>query len=122
MDRIKTRADFLKAQKGQRKVFKTVTLEACPSPATAADSAFRVGFTATKKIGGAVERNRAKRRLRAAAAATLPLLGRTGHDYVLVARADTLTCGFEQLVRDLSAALGAVHKRTENNAGSGGQS
>lgn len=119
MDRLKTRTDFLRAQKGQRRVFKTVTLETCPSPESV--SGFRVGFTATRKIGGAVMRNRAKRRLRAAAAATLPLLGRAGHDYVLVARADTLTCGFDRLVRDLSAALGAVHKQTEKAASPGGQ-
>ena len=119
MDRLKTRSDFLRAQKGLRRVFKTVTLETCPAPASG--DGVRVGFTATKKIGGAVERNRAKRRLRAAAAATLPLLGRAGHDYVLVARADTLTCGFDHLVRDLSTALGAVHKQAEKAATSGGQ-
>jgi len=48
-------------------------------------SGIGVGFTATKKIGNAVTRNRAKRRLREVARALLPELGRPGHDYVLIA-------------------------------------
>jgi ribonuclease P protein component len=71
--------------------------------------AARIGFTASRKVGGAVQRNRAKRRLRAAAAATLPLLGRQGHDYVLVARTATLSRRFAELIRDLSKALAAAH-------------
>ena len=54
-------------------------------------------------------RNRAKRRLRAAAAATLPLLAREGHDYVLVARTATLSRPFAELTRDLEKALIAAH-------------
>ena len=69
----------------------------------------RVGFTASRKIGGAVERNRAKRRLRAAAAAVLPLSGHEGNDYVLVARPGTLTRPFANLLEDLGAALAAAH-------------
>jgi ribonuclease P protein component len=69
----------------------------------------RVGFTATKKtIGRAVERNRAKRRLRAAAAALLPLYGMGGNDYVLVARAATLTRPFADLLEDLAVTLKAA--------------
>jgi ribonuclease P protein component len=66
----------------------------------------RVGFTASRKVGGAVLRNRAKRRLRAAA---LPLLAREGHDYVLVARTATLSRPFAELTRDLEKALFAAH-------------
>ena len=85
MDRLKKRADFLKAARGVRRVEGAITLETCPSSLPG----IRVGFTASKKIGNAVARNRAKRRLRAAASALLPLLGREGHDYVLVARGTT---------------------------------
>jgi ribonuclease P protein component len=107
---MKTRADFLRAQKGRRKSQPGLTLEICASPAVAAKSgAARVGFTASRKVGGAVERNRAKRRLRAAAASTLPLLGREGHDYVLVARAATISRPFAELVGDLCIALDAAH-------------
>ncbi len=65
----------------------------------------RFGVTATKKIGGAVIRNRAKRRLRAAARALLPVLGRPGVDYVFIARAATPTCAWERLLDDVKSAL-----------------
>ncbi|CAN5281577.1 ribonuclease P protein component [soil metagenome] len=64
-----------------------------------------VGFTATKKIGGAVVRNRAKRRLRETARALLPLLGEPGHDYVFVARTGTPDRPWERLVDDVKSAL-----------------
>jgi ribonuclease P protein component len=66
--------------------------------------------TASRKVGGAVLRNRAKRRLRAAAAATLPLSGRAGHDYVLIARIATLSRPFAELIGDLSNAVAAAHQ------------
>ncbi|HEY4115747.1 MAG TPA: ribonuclease P protein component [Rhizomicrobium sp.] len=112
LDRLRHRADFLRAQRGVRRVFPTVTLEAIATPEKfSKPSNVRVGFTATKKLGGAVERNRAKRRLRAAAAAVLPLYGREGNDYVLVARSATLTAPFAQLQEELAAALKAAHAR-----------
>ena len=63
------------------------------------------GFTATKKIGGAVVRNRAKRRLREAARLALPLHGKAGHDYVFVARSGTTVRPWERLVDDVKSAL-----------------
>jgi ribonuclease P protein component len=87
-----------------------VTLEVCASPpASLIANSLRVGYTASKKIGGAVMRNRAKRRLRAAAAAVLPLSGLPGTDYVLVARRETATRPFDSLVQDLAQALRAAH-------------
>ncbi len=108
--RLKTRADFLRAQKGVRKSRTGLGLEICTTP----DKALRAGtarngFTATKKIGNAVIRNRAKRRLRAAAAAVLPLYAQEGRDYVLVARPATLTLPFGVLKDELASALHAVH-------------
>jgi ribonuclease P protein component len=88
----------------------SLTLEVCPTPeAQAKPAVLRVGVTASRKVGGAVERNRAKRRLRAAARAVLPLSGVAGNDYVLVARRDTLTKAFDGLVSDLVRAVRAVH-------------
>ena len=68
-------------------------------------NASRLGFTVTKKVGIAVVRNRAKRRLRAAAAQIMPQLARPGMDYVLVGRDGTLTRDFADLVKDLEIAL-----------------
>ncbi len=65
----------------------------------------RVGFTVSKKVGNAVARNRARRRLRAAAEEVLPQLADRGTDYVLIGRKTTLTRPFAALRQDLEAAL-----------------
>ena len=71
----------------------------------------RVGFTCSKKVGNAVARNRAKRRLREIARLVLPQHGRAGWDYVLVGRAvATAERPFPQLQHDLTEALAAVHR------------
>jgi ribonuclease P protein component len=111
-DRLKKRADFLRAQKGIRRSATGLTLEICPTPDVAArDGYFRLGFTASRKVGGAVERNRAKRRLRAIAAALLPVEARERTDYVLIARPATLTRPFPELMKDLAQTLAAAHVR-----------
>jgi ribonuclease P protein component len=118
MERLRIRPDFLRAARGIRKVVPSVTLELCPTPeAISKPRGLRVGFTATKKLGGAVERNRAKRRLRAAAAALLPLYGQGGNDYVLVARPETLTRPFSGLLEDLATALQAAHAKLGRSTG-----
>jgi ribonuclease P protein component len=108
---MKARADFLLVQnKGCRQSRPGLTLEVALTPEKFRRSgAIRTGFTASRKVGGAVERNRAKRRLRAAAGAILPLYAREGHDYVLVARTATLTRPFAALLEDLAAALAGGH-------------
>lgn len=69
------------------------------------DPAPRVGFTASRKVGGAVERNRARRRLRAAVELVMPLHAAPGNDYVVIARKGTLKLPFGELVADLERAL-----------------
>ena len=72
----------------------------------------RLGFTCSKKVGNAVARNRAKRRLRAAAAEVVPHDGRDGWDYVLIGRKlATATRSFQALLDDLRMALRVVHPR-----------
>ena len=65
----------------------------------------RVGFTASRKVGSAVQRNRARRRLRAAVAEVLPDMGQTSHDYVVIARAATPGRPYAALLGDLRTAL-----------------
>lgn len=106
---LQSRAEFLKAAAARRQGTASFLLQARDrrdgNPQT------QVGFTASKKIGNAVLRNRAKRRLRSAARAVLPAEGRPGWDYVLVARPQaTVTQPFAQMLRDLQAALAAVHR------------
>lgn len=114
MHRLQKRADFLAAARGIRKVAGALTLELAPTPEPSRKpDSLRVGFTASRKVGNAVARNRAKRRMRAAAAAQLPLLGRPGHDYVLVARALVLTRDFAALKSDLAEAIGSAHRKLD---------
>ena len=116
VERLKIRADFLRAAKGIRRVEGAITLETCPTPAPLTRTV-RVGFTASKKVGNAVIRNRAKRRLRAAASQLLPLLGRDGHDYVLVARGTTVARPFPALLSDITTALKAAHRKLDAKTG-----
>jgi len=114
MDRLKRRADFLAAATGAR-------AQTSPFLVQARDRSDRgkprVGFTITKRTGSAVERNRIRRRLRAAADTILPRAGRAGFDYVLVARRPALTVSFDALRRDLERALARVHAATKTGQG-----
>jgi ribonuclease P protein component len=107
LETLKVRADFLRvAGAGCRSAAPGLVVQAAPRPhEPRAVTGIRAGFTASRKIGNAVVRNRAKRRMRAAAAAVLPALGRPGTDYVLIARAGTADRPFAELVADLEAAL-----------------
>ncbi len=111
--RLKTRADFLRVAAGRRRAVRAgLLLQAAPQPpGSSGGEAVRVGFTASRKVGNAVVRNRAKRRLRAAAAEVLVRDGRKGTDYVLIARAGTGERRYSELVGDLAAALRQVDGR-----------
>jgi ribonuclease P protein component len=114
---LKIRADFLRvAATRLHAVAPGLILQAAPGPTGAA--VIRIGFTATRKLGGAVIRNRAKRRLRAVAADVLAERGRPGTDYVLIARKDTVVRPYAALVADLETALRRVSRgaRTERSS------
>jgi ribonuclease P protein component len=105
--RLKTRADFLRVAAARRRAVRPgLVLQAAPQPPGSGDrETVRVGFTASRRVGNAVVRNRAKRRLRAAAADVLARDGRPGTDYVLIARAATGERAYAELVGDLRSAL-----------------
>lgn len=95
--------------------------EAAPSASSETarqQDAIRVGFTASRKVGSAVARNRAKRRLRALAAELLPALGKPGTDYVLIGRPATVSRPFDLLRQDLEQAVQAVERRRAGREGS----
>lgn len=103
------RADFLRAASARRVSASAFTLQYRKRPEGEAEG-IRVGFTCSKKVGNAVQRNRAKRRLREIARLTLPQHGRAGFDYVLIGRKDsTATREFAALRADLEAALANIH-------------
>lgn len=108
---LKKRADFLRAARARRIACPAFLLQArAQSPVTT----MRVGYTCSKKLGNAVQRNRAKRRLRAVARIILPAYGRMGWDYVLVGRPDfTVSRNFDAMCDDLRQALKALHRDAE---------
>ena len=80
------------------------------------ESAVRYGLTASRKVGGAVVRNRARRRLRALAEGLLPQHGKPGCDYVLIARQETAGRDFSALQADLLEALSRTAKPRRGRA------
>ncbi|MBW6506109.1 MAG: ribonuclease P protein component [Rhodobacteraceae bacterium] len=112
LETLRVRPDFLRAASARRQGTPGFLLQArARAVGEPADPAVvRVGFTCSKKVGNAVARNRAKRRLRALAREVLPLGARPGWDYVLVGRPGaTIERAFEDLRADLARALAQIH-------------
>ncbi|UCH72925.1 MAG: ribonuclease P protein component [Rhodospirillales bacterium] len=107
VQRLKRRTDFLRVAGARRK---------CAMPGLVlqarrrddAHGTTRVGYTASRKVGGAVQRNRARRRLKAAAGQIIPRHAKAGFDLVLIARGATVKRPFGALLEDLKAALKRV--------------
>jgi len=124
LQRLLRRADFLRAARGVKAVTPGLVLQVrrrTPEE-TGDDHRPRVGFTASRKVGGAVVRNRARRRLRAAVVDVLSRRAEPDHDYVLIARAATAERSYDDLLADLEKALSrtrAGHTRAGNRNGGG---
>jgi ribonuclease P protein component len=119
--RLKRRQDFLRvAGIGRKWAAPGLVLQCAPAgEPRGADQAGgpAVGFTASRRVGGAVARNRARRRLRAVAEQVIGASARADLDYVLIARAATLGRRFDLLARDLRAALGKLGALAEQRPG-----
>ena len=102
MERLRQRADFLAAASGRKIATAAFVLQA---RARTAGGPVRIGFTVSRKVGTAVERNRVRRRLKEVVkrAAEGRLLG--GHDYVLVGRRTALQRPFDRMVEEFETAL-----------------
>jgi len=108
VERLRHRADFLRVAAGRWKYATPgLVLQMRPREDMSNPTA-RVGFTVTKKVGSAVIRNRARRRLREAARVALAEAALPGCDYVLIARAGTVGRPYPELVGDLKSALAAL--------------
>lgn len=115
LERLKRRADFRAAATGTRVLGSAFILRA---RRRADEGGVRVGFTVSRQVGNAVERNRVRRRLRemvrlADAGDNLHV----GHDYVLIGRRAALNAPFRELVRELDAALNRIHAIEQERTG-----
>ena len=105
---IRKRADFLAANGGLRATTPGFVL--LVRNREDADTTMRVGFTVTKKIGGAVVRNRMKRRFRALAREIVPARGFAGADHVMIGRAKGIERDFALMKTELAGALDRLRK------------
>jgi ribonuclease P protein component len=106
MERLRQRADFLAAASGIKVSASAFLLQARKR---ADDGPVRFGFTVSKKVGNAVERNRVRRRLREMVRLAAGNRMRTGHDYVLVGRRAALKLPFDRMMQDFDGALRRIH-------------
>jgi len=102
--RLKKRADFLKAARGRRWNTEHFTLQ-IRQRAPADEAPPRFGFTVTNKVGIATVRNRIRRRLRETVRLVAPVAARRGHDYVLIGRRSAVKAPFERLLADLRQTM-----------------
>ena len=116
IERLKRRSDFLRIAASHCKlVTPGLILQAMIRKGDSSENSsgasmeknmlIRIGYTASKKVGGAVERNRARRRLRAVVAKIIPDHAKPGYDFILIARKGTLTRPFSKLLEDLVKSL-----------------
>jgi ribonuclease P protein component len=117
--RLTRRAQFQRVARGRRSPTPTFTLQSRRRDETDRETVrgARVGLTVSKSVGGAVERNRVRRRLKEALRAAAPLEAESDHDYVLVARREALGSRFAALVDDVRHAFRAARRGNAERRG-----
>ncbi|MGA8610726.1 MAG: ribonuclease P protein component [Xanthobacteraceae bacterium] len=111
MERLKRRTDFRASASGLRAPVSAFVLQA---RRRADAGGARVGFTVSRQVGNAVERNRVRRRLREIVRLATAGSMHEGHDYVLIGRRAALNLPFGEMIRELDAALRCIHaQKTE---------
>jgi ribonuclease P protein component len=109
LERLRKRSEFLNVAKtGERYVTPAFIIQIFQRPS---EGPVRYGITASRKVGGAVKRNRAKRRLRALLKDILPRIGHPGFDYVIIAREEALRRNFALMGDELEKALMRLHEQ-----------
>lgn len=119
MDRLRRRVDFRAAAGAMRAPARAFMLQA---RRRADDGDARVGFTVSRQVGNAVERNRVRRRLRELVRLATAGSLHSGHDYVLIGRRAALDSLFGEMMRELAAALTRIHASGGRVTGSRGKS
>ena len=108
MERLRKRADFLAVAAAAKVPAAGFVLQ---GRRRGDDGPARVGFTVSRKVGTAVERNRVRRRLKEAVRRSASQAMRCGHDYVIVGRRTALTMDFERLIGELQQSLARLHAK-----------
>jgi len=115
MERLRQRADFLAAASGIKVPAAAFVLQARKRTDV---GPVRIGFTVSKKVGNAVERNRVRRRLREIVRLSDKARMQSGHDYVLVGRRAALNVPFDRLAQEFEGALRRVQAGRSGKTGS----
>ena len=117
LGRLTRRPDYLRVARGRRKaVTPGLVLQASSLASSMSGPRPRVGYTASKKVGNAVARNRARRRLKAVVHDVLSERADEAMDYVLIARATTVARSYDDLLNDLRQALDRVNRPQEHRS------
>lgn len=109
IETLKNRSDFLRVASTRKKwITPAMIVQIAPRFDQESDS-IKVGYTASKKVGNAVARSLAKRRMREVVKQVMKACAPENHDYVMIARREILEYPFDQLIRDLKWALKRLH-------------
>ncbi len=118
---LRKRLNFVGMRSGRRQHSASFVLQMRERRHNVASGPVRIGYTVTKKVGNAVERNRIKRRMRAVVARAMPTGARQAHDYVLICKRAALNANFDKMVAELGTSLNRVHRNTNKSGNQNGK-